>query len=336
LPALLDSIVSQSYRDFEIVICEDKSPERDDIREIVKNYAKPHSNLINYYENESNLGYDANLRNLFDKARGDYCFIMGNDDLMCPGALAVCGEVLKHYPNIGVMFRSYAWFNNIPSELDQVVHYFTDERFFPAGPATVVTFFRRVGSVSGIVIHREAAKQLSTKEFDGTLFYQMYLVANILLDLNGVYIPKVTVLCRNSEPPDFGNSMSEKGKFIPGSYSPSSRVHMIKSILDIAKSVERSRKVLIYSRIVSDIGNYSYPILAYHAHEATGVFWKYYLNLSSLGLWSNLPFNLYFFVLLVFGKKRSNRIIIWIRRRIKYTPVIGSLYKGQINHSYNA
>ena len=84
LPALLDSIYTQDCNDFEIVICEDVSPERKHIAAIVRNYAERHPDTLRYYENETTLGYDSNIRNLVEKADGDFCFFMGNDDLMCP------------------------------------------------------------------------------------------------------------------------------------------------------------------------------------------------------------------------------------------------------------
>ena len=332
LPPLLESILSQEYENFEVVVCEDCSPEREAIRSEVRRLDRARPGIIRYYENERNLGYDGNLRNLFDKSSGDYCLIMGNDDLMCRGALGIVASAIGRYDNVGVLIRSYAWFDRSPLELSQTVRYFPDERFFPAGPETVIAFYRRVGAISGIVIHRAEALKYRTDQFDGTLFYQMHLAANILIDMNGVYLPETLVLCRSSEAPDFGNSVAERGKFTPGSYSPSARVYMTKSVLHIAESVERSRKVAIYRRILSDIGNYSYPILAHHAHQPAGIFCRYYIQLAGLGLWSSPLFHFYFLVLLVLGKERANKMIASMRRRLRYTPAMGGLYTGQTSH----
>jgi hypothetical protein len=84
------------------------------------------------------------------------------------------------------------------------------------------------------------------------------------------------------------------------------------------------------------IGNYSYPILAYHAHQPAGIFWRYYLDLARLGLWSNPLFHFYFLVLSVLGKERANRMMAWMRRRLKYTPAICGLYRGQTSRPNDA
>src|SRR5205085_2678700 len=80
LGPLLDSIFAQDFKDFEVVICEDKSRERESIAKITRDFATRFPGTIFYYENEENLGYDANIRNLISKASGQFCFFMGNDD----------------------------------------------------------------------------------------------------------------------------------------------------------------------------------------------------------------------------------------------------------------
>lgn len=50
---------------------------------------------------------------------------------------------------------------------------------------------------------------------------------------------------------------------------------------------------------------------------------------SKLGFRLNMLFNLYFPTVLVLNKERANRMMAWIRRRLKYTPAIGGLYRGQ-------
>ena len=84
LVPLLDSISSQDYTNYEIVICEDSSPLRKQIKDIVLKYSLTFPGEINYYENKSNLGYDGNIRNLISKAKGEYCFCFINSVILLP------------------------------------------------------------------------------------------------------------------------------------------------------------------------------------------------------------------------------------------------------------
>ena len=329
LGVLLDSIFSQSFDDYEIVICEDKSPKRKEIGSIVQNYNDKFPGKISYYENPENLGYDSNIRNLIVKAKGTYCFFMGNDDLMCEGALSKVASAVTRHPDIGVLLRSYAAFDGAPDNIVQTFRYFEKETFFPAGEQAISTMYRRSVVIPGMVLHREESLKWSTDRFDGILLYQLYLVANILVTKNAVFLPDVIVLYRNGGVPDFGNSEKEKGKFVPTEQTPESSLHFIKGMLEIADYTEKTRKVNIYQPILADISNYSYPLLSIQAGRTFLVFTKYCYGLARLGMWRSKMFYFYFFSLLIFGPKRSNNIIIFIKNKIGHTPTIGNVYKGK-------
>lgn len=331
LPSLLDSIFAQDYPDFEVVICEDKSPQREEIRNIVEHYKSRYPQQIAYFENSENLGYDGNLRHLISQATGDYCLFMGNDDLMCPGALSVVAEVIDRHPNVGVVLRSYAAFDGTPDKVSQVFRYFDSERFFPAGADTVVTFYRRSVVISGMVIHRGEAQKFYTDRFDGTLLYQLYLVANVLATMNGVFTPEILALYRNGGIPDFGSSASEKGKFVPKVQTPESSVYFMRGMLEIAKHVEDVQGFPVFRRIIADIGNYSYPILAIQSGQPLGIFIGYAYQLAKLGFWRNKMFHLYFWAILFLGSRRVDRLIGFIKKRLGHTPALGDVYKGELH-----
>lgn len=330
LPELLDTIVAQDFDDFEIVICEDQSPQRVQIAEVVSRYSFARPGLIRYFENAQNLGYDGNLRNLIEKSQGEYCLFMGNDDLMCEGALAKVAAAVSRHPNIGVLLRSYAAFEGTPDNIVQTFRYFNQELFFPAGPETISTIYRRSVVIPGMVIHRDAAVRWATNRFDGTLLYQLYLVANILADMNAVYLPDVIALYRNGGVPDFGNSAAEQGKFQPKEQTPESSIHFMQGMLDIAWSVEVERRMHIFKPILRDIANYSYPILAIQAKKSLPVFLKYAWSLAKLGLARYPLFHVWLFSILILGTKRVERIIGWIKKRMRHTPNLGNVYRGEV------
>ena len=328
LPDLLNSILCQDFTSFEIVICEDHSPRRSEIAAVVEDFQANYPFRIRYFENEINLGYDANIRNLVEKAAGEYCLFMGNDDLMKAGALATVAAALARYENVGVILRSYAAFDDDPRAINQIFRYFDRELFFPACSDTIVTFFRRSVVISGLVVHRNEARKFATDRFDGTLLYQLHLVANILDKKNGVFLPDILVLYRNGGVPDFGNSEKEQGRFVPQAQTPESSIHFMKGMLEIAASIDQARGGGVYSSILKDIGNYSYPILSIQAKRPVKVFVRYAWGLARLGFWRCKMFYLYFLGLLLLGVPRSDALIGLIKRRLGHTPSIGVVYRG--------
>ena len=328
LPALLDSILSQDYDSYDIIICEDASPSREAIRRVVTQYMDRHSGVIHYYENEENLGFDGNVRRLFNQADGEFVLLMGNDDLMCPGALSTIAAALARYDNIGVIMRSYASFEGNPDNIKQVHRYFDEERFFPAGADTLVTFFRRSVVLPGVTIHRESALKYDTDRFDGTALYQIYLVANILIERDGLFLPEILVLNRHGGIPELGNSPKERAGFVPTQQTPESSVYFVRGMLEIAKYIEENRGISVYGKILKDIGNYSYPILSIQAKRSLSVFLRYSYRLAQLGFWKNEKFYLYLLGLLVFGPERMDGFIDLIKKKIGFTPILGPIYTG--------
>lgn len=329
LGELLESIATQDYRSFEIVVCEDLSPQRAQIQGVVRQFQSRYPGLIRYFENESNLGYDGNLRRLIERANGEYCVFMGNDDLMCSGALAHIGAALSRHANVGVVVRSYASFDERPDRINQEFRYFPEERLFPAGAGSIATCYRRSVVISGMVIHREAAQRWATDRFDGTLLYQLYLVANILADMNAVFLPHILALYRNGATPDFGNSEAERGKFVPKEQTPESSLHFMRGMLDIAAHVESTRGVPIFKPILADLGNYSYPVLAIQAGRPATVFIRYAWHLAGLGLGRSVMFYLYFLALLLLGPRQCDRLIRYAKKHVGHTPAIGNIYTGR-------
>lgn len=327
LPALLDSVLTQNYPSVEIVISEDNSPERRQIAEVVEGYRHRGVDCIRYFENEKTLGFDGNLRILFTRATGDYCVMMGNDDLLCPGALSTIGALLAAHPDVAVAIRSYGWFHDNPADMEQVVRYFPATSIFDPGEETAVTFFRRVGALAGLVFRREDAVAVASDRFDGTLFYQVYLAAELLLRGHGLYIAETIAVCYEGKP-DFGQSSVEQGVFQPGIYTSDARIAMIRGMLDIAAYMDKTHHCCMHKRVLKDLGNYSYCFLVFQATSRFADFWRYYRILGKIGFNRNPLFHLYFWSLALLGKGRCEAIVKFLRSTLKTTPRLGNIASG--------
>lgn len=323
LQPLLESVLRQDFDDYEVLICEDGSPERVAIAEVVRRVQIAYPGRIRYEENSANLGYDGNIRCLVERAHGRYCVFMGNDDLLCEGALARIAAAVNQQPDCGVVVRSYASFEANPGQPKQVFRYFPQEHVLPAGAQAIFTAYRRSVVISGMVIDRDAAQAVATDRFDGTLLYQLYLVGMILATHSVVFVPEVIALRRDGTPPDFGNSDAERGKFVPRDQTPESSLHFMQGMLAIARHIEETSQQKVFEYIRADIGNYSYPILSIQACRPFTKFAKYGLGLAQMGLWRYPLFYLYFLSLLLIGPRLSDQIVTLIKKTLGYTPKFG-------------
>lgn len=329
LKPLLDSVLSQSFTDFEIIICEDQSPQREQIQAVVTEHYADDSR-IKLFLNETNLGYDANFRELLTRAQGEYCFFMGNDDLMAEGALSKVSEVLHTHSNIGLILRSYDWFVDDYRKPEQTIQYFSSDRIFPAGAQTIATAYRRCGVLSGYVIQRRAAMEAATDKFDGFLFYQMYLAASVLGAKRAYYIRDVLTHSRSTEAPDFGNSATEKATFTPGTYTPEARIHMITGMLTIARAVDKKSGLRFANAVEKDIANYVYPYISDQLNLPLPKYLNFLKNLMDLGLGKHRMFYVHAIAAYLLKQNNYNKITTFVRNKLGKSPQIGKVYGGDI------
>lgn len=325
LSALLDSIFAQDFRDFEIVICEDLSPERVQIAAVAHEYQARFPEVIRYLENKQNLGYDGNIRTLVQEASGEFCFFMGNDDIMCEGALENVASVIRRHPGVGLVLKSYAWFDDTPDKVNQEIRWFNEEREIPSGIPAIRFAFRRSGVISGYIVHRDSANQAATSKFDGTLYYQMHLTASVLIDKTAVCTPKVLIFCRGGEPPDFGNSAAEDGKYVPGRYTPMARIHMVAGALSIIRDLRKTRGIDVVDDVTHDYANYFYPYIKDQLDLPLYDFYQLYRGYGRLGFAKYPMFHLYFVLGYLLGERRFDALTAIVRQWLGRSPRFGKL-----------
>jgi abequosyltransferase len=318
LRQVLESVVRQASL-HEIVICEDNSPEREIIKEIVSEYMNLYPGLIVYHENVVNLGFDGNIRQLMRIASGDYCLFLGNDDLLVDGAVHKIYEAITKNPSCGVLLRSYGWFEKDSDNVISQVRYFKDGITLEAGFDAIRFGYRRSCVLAGLTVIRKPALDFECSDFDGTLFYQMYVVGRILLQRSCVYVPELVALCRADERPQFGNAAAERGEYTPGEYTINARLKMMGGMITIAKSLDKYLPK-VSDAVLRDIAKYSLPWLAYHADKSFIVFYKYYRSLSKLGLGAYPIFHVYFILATILGKMKTEALITYLRKVLGATP----------------
>jgi glycosyltransferase involved in cell wall biosynthesis len=111
LPEAIESILSETFTDFEFLIVDDGSTDR--TQEIINSYQDPRIRLIS---NPENVGLTRSLNRGLDLARGEYIARMDSDDISLPERLAkqqtymdthrevaVCGTWAKDIDSAGTV-----------------------------------------------------------------------------------------------------------------------------------------------------------------------------------------------------------------------------------------
>lgn len=93
----VDSILAQTYRDFELIISDNAST--DGTAAICSEYVRSDPR-VRYFRNSSNRGAAYNYNRTFELARGKYFKHAAYDDLLAPTLLERCVEVLEANPAV--------------------------------------------------------------------------------------------------------------------------------------------------------------------------------------------------------------------------------------------
>lgn len=110
----IDSVLGQSYADFELVVIDDNSP--DNTADVVAAYRDPR---IRYLRNTSNLGPQGNWNRCLNEALGKYFKLLPHDDLLMPQCLERQVAVLEQdtEKHIALVFSSRKIINAYDQQL---------------------------------------------------------------------------------------------------------------------------------------------------------------------------------------------------------------------------
>lgn len=114
----IDSILAQTYEDWELLIIDDCST--DNSAQIAKEYAAKDTR-IHYYKNEENLKLPRTLNKGFSLANGDYLTWTSDDNKYRPTALEKMYNTLISNPDENFVFASCRIINDVGDEIEYIM-----------------------------------------------------------------------------------------------------------------------------------------------------------------------------------------------------------------------
>ena len=170
----LDSILRQTTPEVEVVVVDGASP--DATREVVGRVAGRHP-ALRYYRESVNSGVDGDYDKAVGYARGEYCWLMTDDDVLVPGAVPRVLAALATRPPLVVVnaeVRNIDLTVTLASPrldvLEDVEYEARRREDFFARTARYLSF------IGAVVIRREIWLARDRKSYYGTQFVHMGVV----------------------------------------------------------------------------------------------------------------------------------------------------------------
>ena len=113
LPQCVESILSQTYGDVEVIIMDDCSP--DNTPEVARSFADPR---VKYVRNDPNLGHLRNYNKGISLSQGKYIWLISADDLLSkPHVVRKYVDFAESHPSVGYVFCPGTGYSNDGKEL---------------------------------------------------------------------------------------------------------------------------------------------------------------------------------------------------------------------------
>lgn len=170
----LDSIVCQLLPGVELVIVDGASP--DNTASIVSAYVAAHAQ-IRYFREQTNSGVDQDYDKAVTYAQGQYCWLLTDDDIVKPGAVAYVLNLLDGEREL-VVVNAEVRSANFEVSLESRFLRFNEDREY--NPGSTEKFFSEVANylsfIGGVVIRRDVWLARERAAYFGTQFIHVGVI----------------------------------------------------------------------------------------------------------------------------------------------------------------
>lgn len=299
---LLNTIYDSDDIPFEIAISDDDSSAEYRIEEICmswRNKFEQKGIIFSLSKNAENIGYDRNIRKLINVSKGDYVTLIGNDDAITKEGIGNLKRYLSENAGVFAISRTFVKFENSLDEVVGVSRFAGEDQVFNVSNSKPNVYFRLGAYFGGITFNKQWAIAKNTEQYDGTLYYQIYLCGCAYYESGIGYIALPIVGGRVGGIPLFGNSATERGIHVPGSYSAKARANMWTQVLRIAHDIDDKYGVDSYRYIAHELRTrMSFHVLEMYCHKSASELFDLFIELRKLKLvYHLLPLTLFVLVL---------------------------------------
>ena len=187
----LDSILAQSYKNYEVIVVDDGS--KDNSVGVINEYVKKYKNFHLYqHDGGINQGLPASFKLGVEKAKGDYIAVLESDDYWAEDNLLEKVKMLNKYPDAVIISNNVILFGENYFEVE-IGQYYVDSIHYTLHEVNTIDaredLYNHIPTFSAVMIKKDILKQL---DFDTPIpaFLDLYLYKQIWKNYPLYYIKK--------------------------------------------------------------------------------------------------------------------------------------------------
>lgn len=189
LERCIKSVDSKYVDKIEVIVSEDKSPQREQIQAMVVDIAKTSPYHIHFNTNPENLGYDRNLKKLMTLAQGEYIFYMSDDDVIYPGVLDKLIDCIEKADNKPALIFSPFWYG----PFHDLKRKYDESHVIPAGNESCIRYAYDAILFSGLIFRKDVIINLDAERFKNLNYFQVYMFLTVMFRHGAYYLDELMI-----------------------------------------------------------------------------------------------------------------------------------------------
>lgn len=213
LAGAIESIVKEAaaekLKDIEVLISDNCST--DGTREIAEKYQAEYPGMVRYRRNTENVGYDRNVDLAVREARGEYVWLIGDDDYLSPGGVsAIRAKLLAQAdPKPAALIAPADHYNMVRKEMVYADRPPAD-KVCPDGNSFFESTMWKTSSMASVIVNRADWEQMDLSDAFGSHWGHLAGLIKIMKNRPGVVLAAPPVIVRIRNPRwqgNFGNQL---------------------------------------------------------------------------------------------------------------------------------
>lgn len=276
--ATLESILSQIRDDVEVIVSDNAST--DNTEAVVLSYQAKFP-LLQFHKFSSNQGADANYLKVVELAQGKFCWLMGSDDAIEPGAIARVIASLARSPGLsGLTVKTQSYDQELLNPIPSTDIGINEDTYYKSAKECFTQLGPWFGYLSAQIVRRDLWMQV-VNTYDLSPYYNayvhVYVIARMLkIDPNWMFLNVPCVSWRSGN-----DSFLDKGIYnriridVLGYQKITRDVFGIESKIfaDVMKSVATIH--VRYALVNAKVHNLSFEYLVKLVTLTVSSYWKY-------------------------------------------------------------
>lgn len=315
LKRCLDSIDSKDIESIEIVVSEDCSPQREQIKEVVMKYTELSPYKVVFNSNMHNLGYDCNLIKLATLATGEYIFYLSDDDCLFPNTLDSLINALQEKKP--AMAYAPFWYGYDEAKEEKRKH--QGSEMLENGESVVSKRVYDAILFSGLTFKREYLLGIDGERFRNLNYIQVYMFLDVMYHYGGYYHDVLMIDSVSDGENAYGTVDSSNGgnALLAHRESIFSNIEFNKGLFKVIKMFDEDNKTNVFSAFSKEYSLRSLAGFCRARKYGLRTYNEYWKRIKESGVELSPIAKTYHIIVLLFGGTLSRKIFVIPRKILR-------------------